>query len=84
MIEQAIHALGRFFGGKDLTGIEDLWEKMYRDSFLLGGRADGDNDIFVITLNKADGSYAPTVETIKFDLWLWMGLLATSLLGLAL
>jgi hypothetical protein len=47
----------------------------------MGGRSDGDNDIFVITLNKADGSYAPTVETIKFDFW--MGLLE-GLLDLAL
>jgi galactonate dehydratase len=37
MIEQAIHALGRFLVGKDPTGIEDLWEKMYRDSFWVGG-----------------------------------------------
>lgn len=37
MIEQGIHALGRFLIGKDPTCIEDLWEKMYRDSFWVGG-----------------------------------------------
>jgi hypothetical protein len=37
----------------------------------------GSSDIFVITLEKSDGSYASTVETIKFELW--MGLLTIAL-----
>lgn len=37
MIEEGIHALARFLVGKDPTRIEDLWEKMYRDSFWVGG-----------------------------------------------
>jgi galactonate dehydratase len=37
MIEAGIHALGRYLIGKDPTHIEDHWEKMYRDSFWVGG-----------------------------------------------
>jgi galactonate dehydratase len=37
MIEAGIHALGRYLIGKDPTCIEDHWEKMYRDSFWVGG-----------------------------------------------
>jgi galactonate dehydratase len=37
MIEQGIHALGRYLIGKDPTHIEDHWEKLYRDSFWVGG-----------------------------------------------
>lgn len=37
MIEQGIQALGRYLIGKDPTCIEDHWEKMYRDSFWVGG-----------------------------------------------
>lgn len=36
-IEQSIHQLGRYLAGKDPTTIEDHWEKMYRDSFWVGG-----------------------------------------------
>jgi galactonate dehydratase len=32
-----IEALGRFLVGRDPTCIEDAWEKMYRDSFWVGG-----------------------------------------------
>ena len=37
MIEQGIQALGRYLIGKDPTCIEDHWEKLYRDSFWVGG-----------------------------------------------
>lgn len=37
MIEQGIHALGRYLIGKDPTLIEEHWEKLYRDSFWVGG-----------------------------------------------
>lgn len=37
MIEAGIHALGRYLIGKDPTLIEEHWEKMYRDSFWVGG-----------------------------------------------
>jgi galactonate dehydratase len=37
MIEAGIHALGRYLIGKDPTCIEEHWEKMYRDSFWVGG-----------------------------------------------
>ena len=37
MVEAGIHALGRYLIGKDPTCIEDHWEKMYRDSFWVGG-----------------------------------------------
>ena len=36
-IEQSILQLGRYLIGKDPTEIEDHWEKMYRDSFWVGG-----------------------------------------------
>ena len=36
-IERGIHEVGRYLIGKDPTDIEDLWEKMYRDSFWVGG-----------------------------------------------
>jgi galactonate dehydratase len=36
-IEQSILQLGRYLVGKDPTEIEDHWEKMYRDSFWVGG-----------------------------------------------
>ncbi|HLJ15324.1 MAG TPA: mandelate racemase/muconate lactonizing enzyme family protein [Bryobacteraceae bacterium] len=36
-IEQSILQLREFLIGKDPTEIEDLWEKMYRDSFWVGG-----------------------------------------------
>lgn len=36
-IEQSIQQLGRYLIGKDPTEIEDHWEKMYRDSFWVGG-----------------------------------------------
>jgi len=36
-IEQSILELRRSLLGKDPTEIEDLWEKMYRDSFWVGG-----------------------------------------------
>ena len=39
MIEAGIHELSRFLVGRDPTHIEDLWEKMYRDSFWVGGPA---------------------------------------------
>jgi len=39
MIEAGIHELSRFLVGRDPTCIEDLWEKMYRDSFWVGGPA---------------------------------------------
>jgi len=45
-------------------------------------RTAGDtSDIFVMTLDKADGSYAPTVETIKFEFWMALAI-AFTLLGL--
>jgi galactonate dehydratase len=37
MVEAGIQALGRYLIGKDPTCIEDHWEKMYRDSFWVGG-----------------------------------------------
>lgn len=36
-VEQAIRRLGSTLVGRDPTEIEDLWEKMYRDSFWVGG-----------------------------------------------
>jgi galactonate dehydratase len=36
-IEQSILQLARYLVGKDPTDIEDHWEKMYRDSFWVGG-----------------------------------------------
>jgi len=36
-IEQSILQLRSYLTGKDPTGIEDHWEKMYRDSFWVGG-----------------------------------------------
>jgi galactonate dehydratase len=36
-IEQSIRQLARYLLGKDPTDIEDHWEKMYRDSFWVGG-----------------------------------------------
>jgi len=39
MVEAGIHELSRFLVGRDPTRIEDLWEKMYRDSFWVGGPA---------------------------------------------
>jgi len=36
-IEQAVQRLGSSLIGRDPTEIEDLWEKMYRDSFWVGG-----------------------------------------------
>ena len=36
-IEQSILQLRRYLIGKDPTEIEDHWEKMYRDSFWVGG-----------------------------------------------
>ena len=39
MIEAGIQELARFLVGRDPTRIEDLWEKMYRDSFWVGGPA---------------------------------------------
>ena len=36
-VEQGIRQLGGFLIGRDPTEIEDLWEKMYRDSFWVGG-----------------------------------------------
>lgn len=39
MMEAGIHELSRFLVGRDPTQIEDLWEKMYRDSFWVGGTA---------------------------------------------
>jgi galactonate dehydratase len=36
-VEQSIHELKRYLIGKDPTEIEDHWEKMYRDSFWVGG-----------------------------------------------
>src|SRR5437773_654832 len=36
-IEQSILELKHFLLGRDPTEIEDLWEKMYRDSFWVGG-----------------------------------------------
>jgi len=36
-IERSILQLREFLIGKDPTEIEDLWEKMYRDSFWVGG-----------------------------------------------
>ena len=36
-IEQSILQLGSYLLGKDPTEIEDHWEKMYRDSFWVGG-----------------------------------------------
>src|SRR5438132_1354371 len=36
-IEQSILQLGRYLVGRDPTEIEDHWEKMYRDSFWVGG-----------------------------------------------
>jgi galactonate dehydratase len=36
-IEQGIHLLRSYLIGKDPTAIEDHWEKMYRDSFWVGG-----------------------------------------------
>ena len=36
-IEQSILELKRYLVGKDPTEIEDHWEKMYRDSFWVGG-----------------------------------------------
>ena len=36
-IEQSIHQLKSYLIGKDPTDIEDHWEKMYRDSFWVGG-----------------------------------------------
>jgi galactonate dehydratase len=36
-IEQAIGQIGGAIVGRDPTEIEDLWEKMYRDSFWVGG-----------------------------------------------
>jgi galactonate dehydratase len=36
-IEQSILQLRRYLVGKDPTEIEDHWEKMYRDSFWVGG-----------------------------------------------
>ena len=36
-IEQSILQLRRYLIGKDPTDIEDHWEKMYRDSFWVGG-----------------------------------------------
>lgn len=39
MMEAGIHELSRFLVGRDPTHIEDLWEKMYRDSFWVGGPA---------------------------------------------
>jgi galactonate dehydratase len=39
MMEAGIHELSRFLVGRDPTQIEDLWEKMYRDSFWVGGPA---------------------------------------------
>lgn len=36
-IEQSILELKRYLCGKDPTEIEDHWEKMYRDSFWVGG-----------------------------------------------
>ena len=37
LIEAGVHELERFLIGRDPTQIEDLWEKMYRDSFWVGG-----------------------------------------------
>jgi galactonate dehydratase len=37
MVEAGIHELARYLVGKDPTCIEDHWEKMYRDSFWVGG-----------------------------------------------
>lgn len=36
-IEAGIHELSRYLIGQDPTRIEDHWEKMYRDSFWVGG-----------------------------------------------
>jgi galactonate dehydratase len=36
-IETSIHELSRYLIGQDPTRIEDHWEKMYRDSFWVGG-----------------------------------------------
>ena len=36
-VEQNLHELGRFLVGRDPSRIEDLHEKMYRDSFWVGG-----------------------------------------------
>jgi len=36
-IEQAVQRLGCTLIGRDPTEIEDLWEKLYRDSFWVGG-----------------------------------------------
>lgn len=36
-VEQSILELKRFLVGKDPTEIEDIWEKLYRDSFWVGG-----------------------------------------------
>jgi galactonate dehydratase len=36
-IETSIHELTRYLIGQDPTRIEDHWEKMYRDSFWVGG-----------------------------------------------
>jgi galactonate dehydratase len=36
-IEQSILELKRYLVGKDPTEIENHWEKMYRDSFWVGG-----------------------------------------------
>ncbi len=37
MVEAGIHELARYLVGKDPTRIEDHFEKMYRDAFLVGG-----------------------------------------------
>ncbi len=36
-LEKGIHEVGKYLIGKDPTNIEDLWEKLYRDSFWVGG-----------------------------------------------
>ncbi|MCC7352686.1 MAG: mandelate racemase/muconate lactonizing enzyme family protein [Anaerolineae bacterium] len=36
-IEQGVHELARYLVGQDPMRIEDHWEKMYRDSFWVGG-----------------------------------------------
>ena len=36
-VEANLHELSRFLVGRDATAIEDLHEKMYRDSFWVGG-----------------------------------------------
>lgn len=36
-VEASLHELSRYLVGKDPTGIEDHFEKMYRDSFWVGG-----------------------------------------------